>query len=196
MGHGVTVPQGAHEARDKATKQVDRIIRVHLKKIHDLKRELKRDEKPQQLRKAKPNQVILLGEIDNRNGATKHLVHGYTIEFGFDANLSAHQLREQLVRRVRLKWIKWLLELWNGGSVEHRWFDMSAVSNAKKGDRFRVAILGTKKRTPNSPGTSKRIRLERANQRAARLRGLKTFVSYGEQVQTQDVNVSVPGGRG
>jgi hypothetical protein len=104
-------------------KEMNRLHRAENKLYHDFKRQIGREQKSQQPEQ-EPDQVILRGIVDNRGGVTKHLVHGYTFEFGVDANLNPHQLRSQLVRRLRSKGNKWRLERQLRGSGAFEWLIM------------------------------------------------------------------------
>jgi hypothetical protein len=176
-----------------ASKQLSRLIRAHQKRFYELKRCLfkrtKPEPKPKEDDPIHPVKVV----IDDRNGVTPHLVNGRNLEIGITTKTTPHQFRKKLIRKLKLKGVVWRLERWNPGIGEFQWFEIAACSSVKKGDIFRIQIMRSRKLVPNAPGTSKRTKYERANQREKRRLGLKSYVwNPKEGKQLADVSVATP----
>jgi hypothetical protein len=82
-----------------------------------------------------------------------------------------------LKRKFRLKGLHWDLERRNSarGEKDFEWGGLSTYMMVEEGDEFRVRIRGVKRRRPNSPGTSKRVKFERVNKRKTNKMGLQAY---------------------
>jgi hypothetical protein len=179
----------SHKAKDEAiadvARRTSRLIRADLKKLFDAKRMLgKQTERP---RRAENSRIVTVKvALDDRNGVTPHLVHGRSIEFEFGATKTPFQFRKKLVPRLRLKGIIWSLERLSRESGRYEWYELAHGVKLKEGEMFRVTVLKTRARKPNSPGTTKRMKFERANQREKRRLSLKSYLwepGYGRKVE-------------
>jgi hypothetical protein len=141
-------------------RQANRIVRAETKKLFDLKRKIGRPP-PSRPKEQKTNWTMTKVAIDNRNGIVPYLEHRRIYEFAFDVAKSPHRFRSDIVRKFL-----WRLELRGVATArDFEWADLAECMSVKEGDTFRLKITDARKTRPSSPATSKRVTLERANQR-------------------------------
>jgi hypothetical protein len=185
------------DVRDYQIRDAKRLIRALRKIAYDILKGERRDEKSQEPTRERKT-VMLRVRIDNRNRVTPHLTHGKMFEFEFSAGEKVHKLRKGLIRKLRLKGVWWDLEqqVSVGDEEKYVWCDLKNVMEKLVQDAqtvFQVRIKKTKVKTPNAPGTSKRVKMERANQRAGRKQGLKSYVWEPECQRVVDVSTQKTG---
>jgi hypothetical protein len=171
----------------EVVRQINRVVRADLKRLYDWRRRTKPQTKP---KKPDPDFVNVEMKLEDGNGVAKHPNHGKIYEFGFDTTLSPHQFRKQLIRKFRLKRIFWSLERQDRGWA-YVCLDLARNMKVDAGDKFRIQIERPRGRKPNAPGTSKRVKYERANQRQRKKMGLKSYEWRPGKAETSDVQVMI-----
>jgi hypothetical protein len=94
-----------------------------------------------------------------------------------------YKFRKKLIQRYRLKSLQWNLWLRDGIA----WACLPKVPQVADGDELRLDVWGRKKSRQNSPNSSSRRHLERANQK----RSKKSFTWSPPAPRSQDVATSV-----
>jgi hypothetical protein len=183
------------DSRDYQVRSAKRLIRAVRKIAYDIVRGARREEKkPEPPRERRTVKLRIL--IDDRNGITPHLVHEKMFEFDFDVREKVHQLRKGLIRKLRLKGVDWSLEqevrVKDGRGVRTERCDLKFVMERMVRDEqavFVVRAWKARSRIPNAPGTSKRVKLARANQRTGRRLGLKSYVWAPEPPRKVEISI-------
>jgi hypothetical protein len=111
-------------------------------------------------------------QVDNRNAVVPCIQHEKVPAVSFDWKTPPTKFRKMLVRIFRLKGLVWQLEKRSTAAGEgFEWAEISKLQKSlNQGDETRIRIIRTNQRRRNSPGTTRRVRMDRANSRSARKR--------------------------
>jgi hypothetical protein len=165
-------PSSGAEAKTNARMEMARLLRAHKKRFYDLKRTLKPPKQP-------PKEVKSIGTVKlvvlDVEGHTPHLAEGKQWEIEITEATTPMSLRKRLIRMLRLKGLRWELERWNEKLPRYPWFMLANGSKLVDGDILRVRVIKRHRQYRKSPGTTKRVKFERANQREGRKSGLRTY---------------------